>query len=612
MLILNLRLTFYLRVLVFHLLGSRRESIAVVHVLDVGGSKSLNEICWQSFNLLVPKLKNSSLRQPSQFQVTVSQVFGIVKTKMSSTGSYRSDTAVEWNQKLTDAEPKVNMLHVAECMSGIQSPLLLVVSSKFLQENGGNPDVLNSILQEWMNGLQQLDLHVVIADETSGDLRGDENEANTITKLLATCLKMYRYKLWYWKASQHTFLTKLSCKNENIFSALKFSAIDCAKDDTLLLQNFEKIIFEAKQAGARTLSLQTVVERLGSSTIDKHSLSQLINQLEHKGLILRRSFVRSGLSTGSGHIMSTSKHFIDGFPQILIISPMWFCSNVSQFIQAVCDQRNKEDEHLVPSAHNSGFYSEEILKLANRSFPGCVPQEVKKLLELSGVIFNIANSSSGSEINDSEVYVAKLKSPSTSSPNYRSSYLIPGTLRVESLPPVSGQAVFPIALRVPGIRLTDIPLTVFHEVVSMLTKRFPLAVKCTRYEARFNVQSNHVLQLVYKRDYACIMASVYVETQDPTFMSTATAAVCVSIRDLLSFYIKQQLDGTVGLQFAAVTEFNCDDQVVLDFVDLGTANVTPTDQLYSVGNHPFYPPDNFYLWFGSVGKVCLIYFNLYF
>ena len=137
---------------------------------------------------------------------------------------------------------------------------------------------------------------------------------------------------------------------------------------------------------------------------------------------------------------------------------------------------------------------------------------------------------------------------------------------------------------------------------------FSVAV-CTQNEARFNVRPRHVLQLLYSKEYACIKVTVIVSTEDPTFTSTSTATVCSEVKELIAknVAILRSNYETVNLEFAAVIEPDPESSTPVDFVDLGGINVLSDDQLYSVGSHPFHPPNNFHLWFGKPGKVCSLF-----
>lgn len=571
---------------------------AGTYVLDIGGSKSMKEIVQQTFNIPLPESQGMSSKHGSQFPVRTLQVFGSVS----------SSNDIKWYPSLT--EPMLEISLCSPFLDGIHSPLLLVISSDFLRNVDRRPELLDETLHSLP--MQQSQIHVVISDETDND--GDETQSeqyhiDILSIALRRKLGNYPYKLWYWKSSKHQFSRKSSC-DLNIAIALKMAAIEHVRSipGTQQLISLERTILSYRHEGTLVLSLEQLMGKLRGQADDMSTVLRAIQHLENKGLILpRRSLKGTPSTSGRRGKSSSSVGWIDHLPRFFILNPVWFYAKASSFIQAVVDQQTEKEATLLPSARLRGFHTGQILHLAEKILSGS-PQTVKdgfvEACQYHGIIIDI--STFPSEHSDSSVFVTPGGASSPDTPNYRNFLFIPATLQLEVLPPLTGQVVSPIAFRSPGVHRKCFPIALFYDVISALAKRFPLAVKCTRHEARFNVDPNHVLQLIYSEEYACVKATMFVSTEDPTFAASSTATVCLTVKKFVDSYITNlcQLYETVNLQFAAVIEADVEGQRSVDFVDLGDVDVKDVDQLYSVGNHPFHPPNDFYLWFGRQGKVC--------
>ena len=552
------------------------SGIAVVYVVDIRGSKSLKAIVEQAFITSLPESQRCSAAQKTRFPIRACQVIGTVL-----------DRSVSWSV----TEPIADISHCSTLLGETQTPIFLVVPLEFLRNvgTGKDPHCLSTTLQNMRIDPQQSPLHVIIADEGESE---DVDENDALRDLDAVMKKTLSssYRLFYWKASQQQF--SLQSNQSNIIDAMKETAIKHT-ESTAMAHQFvtleEYIIFQRKQ-GVRVLFPEKLKAMVNKPTDDQSWLHE-IRQLEKKGLVVR------GGSTGSSDPSRTQtgkRNFTtenNSFPQFLILQPIWFYEKASSFIQAVLDRRTREDALLLPSARNNAFYSKEIIDdVADQVFSDTSPTDRRVFMEA---------------LHYHGVIITEREGRRFSGPNHQEVVFIPATLRNENLPPLEGQVVSPIALKSPGKRRTKIPPKLYYLLVSALAKRFRFAVLCTQTEARFNVQENHVLQLLYSEEYACIKVTMFVFTEDPTFTSTSTANVCADVKKLIAKHITalSRSCESVNLEFAAVIETDPEGLRPVDFVDLADVDVMSVHQLYSVGNHPFHPPNDFYLWFGKPGKV---------
>jgi hypothetical protein len=548
--------------------------MAVMQVVGIGGSKSLRAFVEEAFSISLPE-PSSTLR--TTFAIEACQVIGTV-----------SDRNVTWNVP----EPIVNISHCLNFIGNTEAPLFLIVPLKLLQNlgNGSDPCAfdLHKTLQNLNIDAQQLPLQVIIADEGEGeDVGGGDalGHLNALMKALS-----YSYRLLYWNASKKQFSFESS--QINIADTMKETAIKFAESNSTVRQApvLEECERVRRTRGVRIMFSDQLKEVANTSADDQSKLSEML-QLEKKGLVVRGP----PAETPNRLPEETEKRtFTDPFPTFFILQPMWFYEKVTSFIQAVLDRRTREDLALLPSARNNAFYSKKFVDdVAKKTWLDISPEEQQALMDA---------------LHYHGVVIAGRERSRHNSPNYQEIVFIPATLSFESLPSIEAQAVSPIALRSPGKYRKKIPHKLYYYLVAALAKRFRCL--CTQTEARFNVQDSHVqdshvLQLLYSQEYACIKVTMFVFTEDPTFTSTSTAKVCADMRTLIAQHVTSH-GRSYNIQFAAVVETDPEGKRPVDFVDLGDVDVMSASHLYSVGNYPFHPPNDFYLWFGEPGKVTKI------
>jgi hypothetical protein len=542
----------------FHVEKGSSKCVFVVQVVGMGSSMSLKTTVEQIFSTSIPESNECRSDQKTEFPVTGCQIIGSVQ-----------DSNVSW----TVTEPLADISHCSAFIGETKIPSLLIIPLEFFQVIGTDSGLnLSTTLRNLRidPNPQQLPLQVIITDEAESGIVEEADVLRKLDVLLKRTLSC-SYELLYWRSSRQ------QASQCSVVDAMKAIAIKLVGSPSMS-NNFlalEECIVSQRIQGVHFLSPASLRILMRQNADDESQVDGVL-ELERKGLVV----------IGNSRNQTENARSL----QFLILQPMWFYDRVNSLIQAFLDRRTREDVTLLPSARNKTYCcSREILhSLVDQVLQdGSSKLAFMKALEYHSVII-METDEKNTVLDGGKVF-------------------IPATIQNGSLPPLVGRVVTPLALKSPGKRRTRIPLSLYYRLVSALAKHFPSAVLC-KIEARFNVYRSHVLQLLFSEEYSCIKVTMVVSTEDPTFTSTSTAIICSSAKQIIAQIIAT-LDRdyqTLNIQFAAVIEADPEDQMPVDFVDLGQASQIPDDQLYSVGNYPFYPANDFYLWFGKPGKMTRI------
>ena len=333
-----------------------------MHVVDIGGSKSLKTIVERTFNTALTESQGYTSGQRNLFPVRACQVIG---------------TAVNSNVDWSVTEPIADISHCSTFIGEMHTPIMLVVPLEFLR-NVGSGSLFATTLRNLRIDAQQSPLQVILADEAESEEDQDENDTvrslDTLMKKVLSC----SYNMYYWKASQQRFSVQFSCQG-NIADAMKETAIKHIQSTAMASQfmTLEKDIISQRKQGVRVLFPEEFTVLAKDHTDDQSMLLGIL-QLERKGLVVRGSSNASRSKKEEKKFASRN----DSCPLFLILQPMWFYGKANSLIHAVFDRRTREDATLVPSVRNRAFYSRKtVADIAAEVRSDCSPTDQQAFME---------------------------------------------------------------------------------------------------------------------------------------------------------------------------------------------------------------------------------------
>ena len=502
--------------------------IAVVHVVD----ESLKAIVEEASNTSVPQSQGLPSGQRNRFLVRACQVTGTVL-----------DSDIGWNVTQPGAD-------ISDCVftGETRSPILLTVPLEFLRNvsTDNDPNLFPTALRNFSIDPQQSPLRVILADEAKNQEGQDENDA-----LKQRCP------------------VQCVCQS-NITNAVKTTAIEHA-EPTKMAHPFvtleEEAMSQRKQTGIpfpETLKVLVI----------KHTVDQPLLG-ETKGPAVTGSVV-TRLNTSRGK--EEERKFItknDSFPRRFTFQPIWFYDNVNSLIQAVLNRRTKESTTRLTSAQSGAFYSSEVDDQGWIDSFLKYQQAFVEALQYRGSFIGSSIFTSDNEYANLLTYVKETEGRRDSVPNYQEVFILV-TLQNKFFPRLKGQVISANA-KCHGI----IPLELYYFVVSVLAKRFPLAVSYTQTETSFNVRSGHILHPLYSEEYPCVNTTMLVLTE-VSFASTATD--CSDVNELIA-----DSTATLGRNYQTVklraSSVIAKDQRLISVFRLGEVSVMFDGQRYSVEIH---------------------------
>ena len=537
------------------------------------------------------KLLGQTPKEPERDQCTLKGTSpSVVPVKMTTLlGTAKENGRIFWSK----AEPITDISHCLRLMGHTDLPKLIIISSTLVDDN---PEFLQTFFQDMQSStddLQQSSLNILVTENEV-----DSNHKTVIPEGLKGVLGECVRTMWPWRENDSQGLA------EKLDALLHQHA--ASGEDTKAFCNLAQAVLSERQRGLRIVGLKKF-QQIANEFGDTLDISEEIQHLERKGFVLgKRLLAQTNISSHQKHNSSS----YEDSSLFLVLDPLWFYGTLNSVVDAIVHRQNRRQVNVVPVARHKGFYSpsevNEVLQL-------CMPEvseTTKKSFFETCRVYGYINVLDDQKVHGpGDSFVAAMDGKDRTS-NYRGSYFIPASLISEKLPPAPGRLVSPIALQNPGIDRAKIPVSAFYDLVSLLAKHFPLAVKCTAYTARFNPEPSHVLELEYAEEGTCITFTMLVDSEDPTGYSTRTSAVCSTVRELIVSHIKEASQYSpvlrqLNLQFAAVVQsIDADGQKCFDFVDLYDLDViTSTGQLFSLGNQPFKPSPNFLLWYGGMQQV---------
>jgi hypothetical protein len=188
-------------------------------------------------------------------------------------------------------------------------------------------------------------------------------------------------------------------------------------------------------------------------------------------------------------------------------------------------------------------------------------------------------------------------------PDGRNCYLVPSLLSQEPHFPSLPQyhKLPPLAFRSLGCQRTDIPLSIFYQLVAYLMFLFPSSAKCKKYAARFHIGVHYMLDIIYAEIYIKVVVYICGREQALT-ASSETSDVCANVRTTISECLKtlSKAISLLELQPAVLIENSTPGYV--DFIDLDDFSPLGTNQVFrTVGGLLFSLSRDFFLWYGRFG-----------
>jgi hypothetical protein len=371
-----------------------------------------------------------------------------------------------------------------------------------------------------------------------------------------------------------------------------------------------KLVFRKRCEGTETMSWSEIedIVRVESPSSNEDFISTVLEYLEKTGLVLsfspslRTGNVRNAdVSANHKRLGSTSEDEL-----LLVLQPDTFENSVVKLMNKCKAAHEDINEFLIAAACQHGLVPRDAID----SIASSLDHAVLSVLHRSGILVDpqqvtCLNSSCTDKIyvTDSNMNLLSVDATSVRK-NARLCLFVP-SLAAEGpragLESMTGYiSTSSLLFRQEGPYFRGIPLSLFYILLTSLMKRFPYFVKFWRYSGRFHVDPQHILHVEYLQH--SIKLVMHVQTKDPMFLQV-TGNVCNSIREMVSsqLYVLRQSVGTVAdlqLQPAAFVAGG-----ELDFVDVRNINPLTTDvQLYSISGNDFCLEDNFYLWYGRLGK----------
>ena len=375
----------------------------------------------------------------------------------------------------------------------------------------------------------------------------------------------------------------------------------------------EKMVVVARCEGNETFSVSNVqsaithMKSLNADFVDSTVVA--IEHLEANGLI-----VAGGSSVqlkDRNYAQRNGSQIEDFLP--LLLQPKTFSDCVNRLFYS-CNVSNENLSRCrVPGAYQYGLIPKESVK---ESLSDVIVSSVHYVLHKTATLLDPLFISWYHSNCTEKVYVAdssadildtNLESLST---NARHSVLIPALLKQQSHSslPNGYVSTSPLAFRQPGPYQRGIPLSVFYRLIAFLMKHFPIYVKCFKHSARFHIEPHHLLDIEYMKHY--IKVTVHIRTTDQP-ISFASGHVCSTVKEMIASQLNDlthtlNTKDNLKLQPAVLVSGNEE-----DFVDLHNLNdlnsLTVDSPLYSIGGNVYYLSNDFYLWFGQVGQVIILY-----
>ena len=378
-----------------------------------------------------------------------------------------------------------------------------------------------------------------------------------------------------------------------------------------------KLVFQARCEGTETLTWTDIEGALKVESSSSDFITTVMMHLERIGLVLTSS--RPSVRTcdvvvaekhKSADLCNKGKNINKASEDelLLVLQPHTFSNSVMKLMDNCKIVHADLNQSLIVAARQYGLVPRDTVDDVVSSLDSVVLSTLHKtgtLLDPQHVTCHHTNCSDKIYITDSNMNVLSGNAGNVMK-NARLCLFVPA-LSAEG----SGSEVMtgyvstsPLLLRQEGPYFRDIPLPLFYLLVAYLMKHFPYFVKCWRYSARFHVDPQHVLHVEYLQH--SIKMVMHVQTTDPMFLQV-TGNVCNSVREMMTSHLNvltQTVESVTDMQLQPAAFIPGRE---MDFVDLKDINpLTSEDQLYSISGNDFCLHDNFYLWYGRLGKVIVI------